>query len=168
MYNKIEIESIIHEAIKDLLENDFFLLEKNVIERSITHKLGCYLQSIIGNEYNVDCEYNKSNLSEEDIKKKVIKRFPGNIADKASEKEQRVYPDIIIHNRGKSKNVLIIEVKKSEKLDKYYEYEDYKLKAYTNKGGYLKYDYGILLNLGIGESIGKHKLTWYEDGRSKE
>jgi hypothetical protein len=44
-----------------LLENDRYLLERNVNERSITHKLAEYYQDLFKN-WNVDCEYNK-NLS---------------------------------------------------------------------------------------------------------
>lgn len=45
-----------------LLKKDAYLLQHNLSERSITHKLGEYYQLLFP-EWNVDCEYNK-NLGE--------------------------------------------------------------------------------------------------------
>ena len=46
-----------------LYENDQYLISieggHHVSERSIAHKLGCYLSNLI-NEYNVDCEFNRN------------------------------------------------------------------------------------------------------------
>ena len=45
-------------AMKYLLLNDIYLLEHDVHERTITHKLGEYLQPLF-RQWNVDCEYNR-------------------------------------------------------------------------------------------------------------
>ncbi len=51
IYDKLEI------AIESLFSNDNWLLEKDLSERSISHKLAEYLQPLFL-DYNVDCEYN--------------------------------------------------------------------------------------------------------------
>ncbi len=48
----------VEEALKILLKNDDYLMEHDVNERSITHKLAEYLQQMFPG-YHVDCEYNK-------------------------------------------------------------------------------------------------------------
>lgn len=55
----------IKKGLNYLLKNDSYLLENNLSERSITHKLAEYYQKIFF-EWNVDCEYNK-NLDEAKI-----------------------------------------------------------------------------------------------------
>jgi hypothetical protein len=46
-------------AIDQLLARDEYLLRHDVSERSITHKLGFYLQGFFP-EWDVDCEYNRN------------------------------------------------------------------------------------------------------------
>lgn len=53
-----EIENKLEKSLKRLLKDDFFLLESDAHERSITHKLAEYLQDEF-EEWNVDCEYNR-------------------------------------------------------------------------------------------------------------
>jgi hypothetical protein len=55
--NKIDIIEKLTIAIEMFFSNDAWLLEKDLSERSITHKLAEYLQPLFLN-YNVDCEYN--------------------------------------------------------------------------------------------------------------
>jgi len=52
-FKKIEV------GLNLLINNDGYLLYKNINERSITHKLAEYLQNLFP-EWNVDCEYNKN------------------------------------------------------------------------------------------------------------
>ncbi len=49
-----------------LYERDLFLLNSdlNVTERAITHKMGSYLQDVVGIDYDVDCEYNRMGKKE--------------------------------------------------------------------------------------------------------
>lgn len=50
---------VIRKAVTQLIKNDRYLLEKQVNERSQTHKLAEYLQDALP-EWNVDCEYDKN------------------------------------------------------------------------------------------------------------
>lgn len=49
----------IEQGLGLLLARDGYLLEKNISERAITHKLGEHLQGLYP-EWNVDCEFNKN------------------------------------------------------------------------------------------------------------
>ncbi len=90
-------------SLDALFNNDIYLLEHDVNERTITHKLAEHLQDRFP-EWNVDCEYNRDR---HDPKRIGIETGLESI-------QINVYPDIIIHERGTNeRNLLIIEAKKS-------------------------------------------------------
>ena len=82
------------EALDRFLAEDAALLEANAHEQAITSRLGYHLQHAFP-EWNVDCEYNRD--------RHEIKTLGGQI----------VVPDVIVHQRGEEKNLLVIEAKKS-------------------------------------------------------
>lgn len=88
-------------AIRHLLVNDDHLFQHDVHERSITHRLACYLQEEF-REWHVDCEYNRDCESKDDIKRDSNDKKRG----------RKIYPDIIVHKRGETQNLLAIEAKK--------------------------------------------------------
>lgn len=99
----LEIQQKIKNAIERLFIRDHYLLEHNVNERSISHKLALYLQVEFGEAWNVDCEYNRSNQ----YVKKLLIIGPKHIRlDDMDAKT--VYPDIIVHRCGKEDNLLVI------------------------------------------------------------
>jgi len=120
------VKEKIENAYRHLVANDGYLFEKNVNERSITHKFAEYLLAEFPN-YNIDCEYNK-NLG--DVKTMPVWETKRNelvaeleresTTEKRKEKIQKildgeisVYPDIIVHHRGTKDNFIVIEAKKS-------------------------------------------------------
>ena len=112
--------------------NDQYLISNGeryyVSERSIAHKLGCYLSQLI-QEYDVDCEFSR------DLD--AIKQMG---CDK-------IVPDIIVHKRGNNDdNLIVIEVKpwwndKSKAFIK----DENKLTYLTNYNNQYKYKYGFSL-----------------------
>ena len=52
-----QVKERLETALKKLYVRDSYLLEHLAHERSITHKLGEYLQQLFP-DYDVDCEYN--------------------------------------------------------------------------------------------------------------
>lgn len=109
---------LIKNAIDLFYEKDIFLLENDVAERAITHRIGMYLQQIVGNSFDVDCEYNRMGriendelyLTEGDYFAKTVCLSGEQVSDE-SDLGSRVFPDIIVHKRGTAKNTIIIEVK---------------------------------------------------------
>lgn len=77
-----EIDQRLDVALALLIERDKMLFDANVIETSISHKLGCYLQWLFPS-YDVDCEYDR--LGQD---------------GKSAEYGPDMRPDVIIHKRG--------------------------------------------------------------------
>src|SRR5271156_1841591 len=104
-----EIESKLRRAIRTLLREDGWLLRYDANERSITHKLAEYLQKEF-RDWHVDCEYN---LDGHDDSKKLDLPPKRNISS-ADTEARTVFPDIIVHCRGKHAkrlNLLVLEAK---------------------------------------------------------
>lgn len=89
-----EIFQRFEESLTEFLKADHILLEINANERAISHKLAEHIQNQFP-EWNVDCEYNRVKYD--------LKRVNGKL----------VNPDIIVHHRNTSENLLVVEVKKS-------------------------------------------------------
>jgi len=134
----LKIMSSVLSALKGFFEYDVDLLETKASERSITHKLAEHLQ-VEFTDWNVDCEYNKS--------KDDPKRY------KDGDKKRLAFPDIIVHKRNESENLLVIEAKKSN--SRVSEDTDIKkLKAFTDQNG----DYGYRLGLFIVFDVKKKNI----------
>lgn len=96
----------LYAAVKTLFDRDAFLFRADANERSITHQLAAYLAPHFPN-WHVDCEYNRDGFDP-----KMVDLADGDDAPDETD-GSRVYPDIIVHHRGKPENLLVIEVKKS-------------------------------------------------------
>ena len=126
------LKIILTEAINELTEKDSYLLEHDVHEQAISHKLACYIGNRI-HGWNVDAEYNR-NLN-----------LPKSLSSCG-----RIRPDILIHRRGlnndgdsKDNNLLIIEVKKNPSLQE--READIKIiKAFINEYPYF-YKFGAFI-----------------------
>ncbi len=105
-------------------KQDSFLLKNKVNERSVSHKLGEYLQQQFP-DWNVDCEYNK--------KGDATKILDG-MAECRDSLTDLVYPDIIVHKRDTNENLLIVEM---ETKQENHECDRAKCELFTsNKGEY--------------------------------
>jgi hypothetical protein len=133
--NLDEVKSVVEKALVKLQKNDSQLFEKDVNERSITHKLAEYLQQEIA-PWNVDCEYNRR-LDEP----KRVKVPKGGVGWDDLE-SRTVYPDIIVHKRATTRNLLVIEVKKSNSPISE-EFDKDKLRAFTQAP--FKYKFGLFI-----------------------
>lgn len=145
------MKSRLQRAMDRLKDHDTYLLQHGH-EQAITHRLAMYLQDEFPT-WHVDVEFNR-NLG--DAKKVAYQR-----QDDAAPVTHGIRPDIIVHQRGKQDNLLIIEAKKHD--------EDYsdaiaKLKAATKSGGQLAYDFGLLVVLPSDTRI--EKLAWFEAGEA--
>ncbi len=158
-YNREDVANKIKIALGILFKNDYFLLENDVNERSISHKLAEYLQRLFP-DYNVDCEYNRQ-FDDVVVRKKDIffneeeqRRFYPKTEEKNFEDNNAhtVFPDIIIHHRGgNGSNLLVVEVKKSSNRDDLAKERDIlKLKKYKEK---FQYDYTLFLEILVDKGI---------------
>jgi len=149
-YDFPKIKKSVDNCLDIFMKNDIFLLENNVDERTISHRLAFYLQSEIP-EMHVDCEYNREGF---EIKK---------ISNPKWAKPRGIYPDIIIHERGKnSNNILVVEIKKQE--NKEIENDEIKLKEFTSEN--YGYNFGLLLIFNTKEnSKTRPTFRWFSNGK---
>lgn len=130
-----EVRKKVDQAIAQLFEKDFFLLQIDANERAISHRLGLYLQ-LLFDEWHVDCEYNRDLDNPKRLK--TYTRFIDAKLSVGSISETdpiTVFPDIIVHERGTHNNLLIIEMKKttSQISD---EFDYFKLHEFKHQYGY--------------------------------
>lgn len=168
------VEERVCAALSKLLEKDHYLLKKKANERSITHRLGIYLQEMFP-EWHVDCEYN---LDGDDTKRLEgfidellceYERLGVALTDRELQQDtedKTVYPDIIVHKRGKECNLLVIEAKKNqstERGNKRGEIRDrVKLSKYVEKFGY---KHALFLKLGVGDDYESlTEVEWHTCG----
>lgn len=141
------------ESVNELYKNDQYLIDNKLHEQSISYRIAYYIENIIKKnsklqKYKIDVEYNKNLDTEKVIFQpcisckntscKVHVKTVKNTIDKTAR------PDIIVHERGESNNLLIIEIKKDKKEN---EYDDAKLIAFTCSQNSFKYKIGIYLNI---------------------
>lgn len=124
-------------ACSEMSDENEALFEVDANERSITHQLAIHLTRHFP-EYDIDCEYNRNNLEPKKLDglKKTI--------DSDDLNATTVYPDIIVHRRRKSDNLIVIEAKKRNVP---LEFDRQKLKLYKSELGY-KYAYLITFSTG--------------------
>lgn len=173
----IEIINKVNEGIKSLFKNDFWLLNNDLNERSITHKLAEYLQTHFI-DYNVDCEYNGDIArANEGSRKKIsaiwhVLRLANRLTVSELQNQNEddivqrlVYPDIIIHKRGLiESNLCIIEVKKSTSQISE-DYDIIKLNCYTSDTDQnLNYDLGIFINFNTSSNELKYSMKFFKNG----
>lgn len=110
--NLQEIKEKVIIALQCFYSNDAYLIEYQVAERALTHKLAEYLQKLFP-DYNVDCEYNKVGDGDPkriDLLMAAQQDCPQD-CNKCAANKCVVFPDIIVHKRGRDENILVIEAK---------------------------------------------------------
>ena len=174
-----EIKSNFLKAMKNLFDGeDLYLIKNDINERSISHKLAVQLIEYFPN-YNIDCEYNGYVKADNErkyigiLKEKAIELGKLREIEKDDEIIYRaVYPDIIVHQRGKNfsgSNILIIEMKKDSSILGH-DYDEEKLRIYTSNrnGNELNYRLGAFVLLKINNENPSYKISWYQNGEKLE
>lgn len=149
---------VLNKALRSLYANDPFLIEHDVNERSISHRLAMYIQEEMNNQvsgWHVDCEYNRlgSKLVNNHWRSKTLSLPVAGVTTDDT-KAKTVYPDINIHHRGKEggeHNLLVVEIKKNKEED---EFDFRKLDEYCEQLGY---QFGVYINI----TVGKPYLLWW-------
>lgn len=161
------VDDIVNQSLCQLYEDDQFLLQERIHERTIAHKFAEYLQYnleevVINSDLIVDCEYNREGHDDRETLP-----APENTHEKELD-EDTIFPDIIIHKRGSSdKNILVIEVKKSDNSDNRKSDRKRLQKLTTDReDGRFGYEYGLFLVMPVGINWEEEKTTieWYQDG----
>ncbi|MDD4817790.1 MAG: hypothetical protein PHI85_07460 [Victivallaceae bacterium] len=141
-----EVKQALRDALRKFYLNDGYLIHNDVHERTLTFRLGMYLQELFPS-WNVDCEYNK-NINTLKGNKFLLSRCTYsqkmNCSNCNDRKSCTVFPDIIIHRRCTSQNLLVIEAKKNAAPTDRHN-DTAKVKEYLTEST-LNYYYGIFLD----------------------
>jgi hypothetical protein len=151
------VKQLVESAICSLVREQRDLIDLDVTERAISHYLALYIMKVFPRSYNVDVEYNRDGY---DPKRLNIE--PMNLlSDEA--RAVTVYPDVIVHKRGRSDhNLLVLEMKKPHGS---LEYDERKLRAFRSELGY---KYAAHVIVGCNKDEVPHNLIWIEDDSSTE
>lgn len=143
-------------ATQNFLGGEKELLALDVNERSLTHKLAELIQKQFP-EWHVDCEYNR--LMD------AVKRLPRATETSSADTDgQTIYPDIIVHRRGTTDNLLVVEVKKSTNNKPG---DEVKLRALTSSDGEYQYELGVHLIFNCNAAT-VEKVTCYAQGAAND
>jgi len=137
--NDVLVE-LVKTALNKVYENNYYLIEKQVHERSIVFWFGVYFNELLKVSefagYDLDFEYNKDHSNP-----KRTENFPTGAV-----------PDIILHKRGTNeRNQLIIEFKTYwlNDIDK----DIAKLVDFTSLNGKYQYPLGLSIVINIDEPV---------------
>lgn len=150
--DRLTVVAALRRALSRVTVEDAHLVEGGVNERSVTHRLAIYLAAEFDDSWDVDIEYNR-NL--DTVKRLGLHRRDVTDYDLHA---TTVFPDVIVHRRGTSTNLLVIEAKRNAGG---HEYDFEKLQAFTRSG-----DGGLGYRFGAHVVIGKRTIQWFENGES--
>ena len=175
------LKANIEKALLELHHHDNHLLKNDGSERSIAHCLANHLQKIYA-DYHADCEYNV-NVDAANRRKEIILPADEILRFRRSETNRNsievddeiyysvsVYPDIIVHKRGRNnQNLIIFELKKSSSTVSY-DYDKLKLCKYTGVfERSLRYRFGVFIDIATKTTDNyKFKFKIFENGEEEE
>jgi hypothetical protein len=126
-------------ALKDFYAHEAFLFEKDLGERTLTHRLAVYMEKQFPG-WEVDCDYNR-------LGERTLRLPHGSIVSTDDALGKSVYPDIVVHQREIPNNLLAIEVRKTSNHQPP-EHDQHKLQALTDPHLWFAYWIGVYLVLG--------------------
>jgi hypothetical protein len=162
-----ELNRVIN-ALGEFYRRETWLLEKDLGERSLTHRLAVYVEAQFPG-WEVDCDYDR--LGERTL------RLPlGTIVSTDDHFGKSVYPDLVVHQREIPNNLLAVELRKANNHQPP-EHDRHKLVALTDPHVWFAYSAGVLLVLGkkhvvtsdvyVGGALDRGLSVWFAE-RLKE
>jgi hypothetical protein len=134
-----DVSAAIIDALRTLLDEDEYLFQNDVHERTIGACLAWYLKPHFPG-WHVDPEYNKHGSD------------PKKVAWRAHGRRSIVVPDIIVHHRGpEGPNLLVIQIKKSSN-DETSGDDMAKLRGMRAD---LDYAHALFVRFGVGQDAGR-------------
>jgi hypothetical protein len=126
-------------ALGEFYAHETYLLERNLGERTLTHRLAVHLEKQFPG-WNVDCDYNR-------LGERTLRLPKGTIVSTDDEIGKSIFPDIVVHQREIPNNLLAIEVRKVSNHQPP-EHDQHKLRALTDPHLWFAYRIGVYLVLG--------------------
>ena len=138
-----ELDKVVS-ALGEFYAREAYLFEKDLGERTLTHRLAVYLERQYPG-WQVDCEYDR-------LGERTLRMPKGSIVSTDDHLGKSVYPDIVVHRRAIPENLLAVEVRKASNHQPP-EHDQHKLRALTDP--YLWFAYRI----GVGLMLAKNGVT---------
>jgi hypothetical protein len=126
-------------ALAEFYERETYLFEKDLGERTLTHRLAVHLEKQFPG-WSVDCDYNR-------LGERTLRLPHGTMVSTDDHFGKSVYPDIVVHQREIPNNLLAIEVRKAAN-HQFPEHDRHKLQALTDPHLWFAYRIGVYLVLG--------------------
>jgi hypothetical protein len=137
-----EMQAELHKvvsALGELYAREAYLFEKDLGERTLTHRLAVYLERQFPG-WEVDCDYDR-------LGERTLRMPKGSIVSTDDHLGKSVYPDIVVHQRAVPDNLLAVEVRKATNHQPP-EHDQHKLAALTDPYLWFAYGLGVFLILG--------------------
>ena len=125
-------------ALQEFYAQETFLLEKDLGERALTHRLAVHLEKQYPG-WQIDCDYNR-------LGERTLRLPHGTIVSTDDALGKSIFPDIVVHQRAIPNNLLAVEVRKASNHQPI-EHDQHKLKAMTDPHVWFAYSIGVLLTL---------------------
>ena len=132
-----ELDKVVS-ALGEFYARETYLLEKDLGERTLTHRLAVHLERQFEG-WDVDCDYDR-------LGERTLRLPKGSIVSTDDHIGKSVYPDIVVHRRAVPENLLAVEVRKASNHQPP-EHDRHKLRAMTDPHLWFAYRIGIYLTL---------------------
>ena len=126
-------------ALGEFYGRETFLLEHDLGERTLTHRLAVHLEQQFPG-WEVDCDFDR-------LGERTLRLPHGTIVSTDDHLAKSIYPDIVVHQREIPNNLLAIEVRKKANHQPP-EHDQHKLRALTDPHLWFAYMIGVYLVLG--------------------
>jgi hypothetical protein len=126
-------------ALGEFYGRETFLLEHDLGERTLTHRLAVQLEKQFPG-WEVDCDFDR-------LGERMLRLPHGTIVSTDDHLAKSIYPDIVVHQREIPNNLLAIEVRKAANHQPP-EHDRRKLIALTDPHLWFAYAVGVYLVLG--------------------
>src|SRR4051794_3012074 len=121
-------------ALGDFYARESYLLERDIGERALTHRLAVALERQFP-DWSVDCDYNR-------LGERIWRMPKASIVSTDDDLGKSIYPDILVHRRDVPENLLAIEVRKAGNHQPP-DHDRHKLCAMTDPHLWFAYQIGV-------------------------
>ena len=133
-----ELDKIV-KALEIFYTRETHLLEKDLGERTLTHRLAVYVESQFAG-WETDCDYSR-------LGERTLRLPKGSTVSTDDHNGKSIYPDIVVHQREIPNNLLAIELRKDTNHQPP-EHDQQKLRGLTDPHLWFAYRIGVMLVLG--------------------
>lgn len=144
------IRRSLEDAVREALSKDWDLVALGCHEQAISHRIAVYLEHRFQG-FSTDCEYNRRDSS--------VKRYTNELGE-----VKNMRPDIIVHKRISSINLMAVEIKANNNPDS--PTDPAKLKALASQPGY-RYKATAFVRIfnslhDVSDGVLRADISWYE------